>query len=132
MPYASSIQLVNDANGTAYAFLADNGSLWQCQWNAEAERWDKGTIVPGAEGGEGLAALYVKELWPNGQSSGAGGGASSNPGIVLAYRVGQGSGAEIYASFGLWGSDGQLSWAAPIALTSDGAEDQQFSLGPGG
>ncbi|MFN9923979.1 MAG: hypothetical protein ACK55H_08130 [Cyanobacteriota bacterium] len=132
MPYSSNIQVVNDANGTAYAFLADNGLLWQCQWNAEAQRWDKGQIVPGAQGGEGLAALYVKDFWPNGQPSGAGGGAGTNPGIVLAYRVGRGSGAEIHASFGTWGSDGQLSWAAPIALTDDEAEEQQFSLGDGG
>ncbi|MFN7229827.1 MAG: hypothetical protein ACK5UG_12285, partial [Synechococcaceae cyanobacterium] len=45
MPYSSSIQIVNDANGTAHAFLADNGNLWHCQWNAEAQRWDKGSIV---------------------------------------------------------------------------------------
>lgn len=31
VPYSSDIQIVNDANGTAYAFLADNGLIWQCQ-----------------------------------------------------------------------------------------------------
>jgi hypothetical protein len=41
MPYASSIQVINDANGTAYAFLVNDGLLWQCQWNPEAQRWDK-------------------------------------------------------------------------------------------
>ena len=30
LPYASHIQVVNDPNGTAYAFLADNGAIWQC------------------------------------------------------------------------------------------------------
>ena len=57
MPYASSIQIVNDANGAAHAFLADNGAILQGQWNAEAQRWDQGQLVPQAFGGEKLQAL---------------------------------------------------------------------------
>lgn len=90
MPYASSIQVVNDANGTAYAFLADNGLIWQCQWNGAAQRWDKGQAVPGAVGGEKLQALALDNLWPT-ESGGSSGNATTgnNPGIVLAYRVGR-------------------------------------------
>jgi len=87
MPYASGIQLINDANGAAYAFLADNGLIWQCQWDAEAQRWDKGQVIPDAQGGEKLQALYVDDLWPNGKTGGSGQGSTTNPGIVLAYRV---------------------------------------------
>ena len=108
MPYASHIQLVNDANGTAYAFLADNGAIWQCQWDPQAQLWAKGQLVQLAFGGEKLQALYLSNLWPAG-SSGAD-SAGSTPGIVLAYRVGEGAGAEVYASFGQWGSDGLLGW----------------------
>ena len=126
MPYASSIQVVNDANGTAYAFLADNGAIWQCQWDAQAQLWAKGQLVPLAFGGEKLQALYLSNLWPAG-SSGAD-SAGSTPGIVLAYRVGEGAGAEVYASFGQWGSDGLLGWSQPQQLTDDQVEDQAFSL----
>ena len=45
MAYASSIQTFNDANGTAYAFLESDGLLWQCQWNPQAERWDKAKVM---------------------------------------------------------------------------------------
>jgi hypothetical protein len=135
LPYASSIQVVNDANGTAYAFLADNGLIWQCQWNGEAQRWDKGQAVPGAVGGEKLQALVLDNLWPT-ESGGSSGDATTgnNPGIVLAYRVGEGSSAEIVASLGQWGSDGQLGWSTPVQLTDDQVEDQAFSLmeGKGG
>jgi hypothetical protein len=31
LPYSSDIQIVNDANGAAYAFLADDGLLFACQ-----------------------------------------------------------------------------------------------------
>ena len=124
MPTASSIQVVNDANGTAYAFLADNGSLWQCQWNAQAQRWDRGQIVPGAYGGEQMQALVLEDLWPT-ESQGISG---SKPGIVLAYRVGEGANAEVVASFGQWGGDGQLRWTVPVALTDDQVEDQAFAL----
>ena len=132
MPYASSIQVINDANGTAYAFLADNGLIWQCQWNGEAQRWDKGQAVPGAVGGEKLQALVLDNLWPT-ESGGSSGNATTgnNPGIVLAYRVGEGSSAEIVASFGQWGSDGQLGWSAPVQLTDDQVEEQAFSLTQG-
>ena len=126
MPYDSAIQLINDANGTTYAFLADNGAIWQCQWNAQAQRWEQGQVIPQAFGGLEPQVLYLPDLWPNGQSQGN----TSNAGLVLAYRLGEGSNAEIYASFGAWGSDGQLGWSAPVALTSDGAEDQQFALVP--
>jgi hypothetical protein len=126
MPYDSAIQLINDANGTTYAFLADNGAIWQCQWNAQAQRWEQGQVIPQAFGGLDPQVLYLPDLWPNGQSQGN----TSNAGLVLAYRLGEGSNAEIYASFGAWGRDGQLGWSAPVALTSDGAEDQQFALVP--
>ena len=122
MPYSSSIQLVNDANGTAYGFLADNGIVWQCQWDAEAQRWEQGAAVPGAQGGTALNAIYIDELWPNSS------GGKGNAGIVLAYKVGQGNGAEIFASFGVWNSNGELEWSTPTALTNDQEEDQQFSL----
>ncbi len=130
MAYSSGIQLINDANGTTYAFLSDNAAIWQCQWNAQAQRWEQGQEVPQAFGGTDPQVLYLTDLWPNGQSSSSGEGSSSNAGIVLAYRMGQGSSAEIYASFGAWGGDGQLIWSAPVALTNDGAEDQQFALVP--
>uniref|UniRef100_UPI003137E965 hypothetical protein n=1 Tax=Synechococcus sp. UW140 TaxID=368503 RepID=UPI003137E965 len=124
MPYASSIQIVNDANGAAHAFLADNGAILQGQWNAEAQRWDQGQLVPQAFGGEKLQALYLDNLWPTDIENESG----FNPGIVLAYRVGSGNGAEIYASFGQWGGDGELSWSAPVQLTDDQVDDQAFSL----
>jgi len=126
MPYSSAIQLINDANGTSYAFLPDNGAIWQCQWNAQAQRWEQGQVIPQAFGGMDPQVLYLPDLWPNGQSQGN----SSNAGFVLAYRLGAGSSAEIYASFGAWDADGQLNWSAPAALTNDGAEDQQFALVP--
>ena len=125
MPYSSSIQVINDANGTAYAFLADNGAIWQCQWNAAAQRWDQGAVVPGSFGSDKLQALYVSNLWPTANTNGT---ASSQPGIVLAYRVGVGNGAEVFGSFGGWGSDGRIDWSAPVALTDDQVEDQAFAL----
>ena len=128
MPYSSGIQIINDTNGASYAFLSDNGLIWQCEWNSQAVRWDKGQVVPGAEGGEDLAVLYVDNLWPNGQTGDAGQGSSTNSGLVLAYRVGEGSGTEIHASFGSWDSQGQLNWSAPASLTNDNAKDQAFAL----
>ena len=128
MPYSSGIQIINDSNGASYAFLSDNGLIWQCEWNSQAVRWDKGQVVPGAEEGEDLAVLYVDNLWPNGQTGDAGQGSSTNSGLVLAYRVGEGSGTEIHASFGSWDSQGQLNWSAPASLTNDNAKDQAFAL----
>jgi hypothetical protein len=130
MPYDSGIQLVNDANGASYAFLSDNAAIWQCVWNAQAQRWQQGQVVPQAFGGTDPRVLYLPDLWPNGESSSPGEGSTSNAGLVLAYRLGEGSSAEIYASFGAWGGDGQLIWSAPVALTNDGAEDQEFALVP--
>ena len=129
MPYASTIQVVNDANGAAYAFLADNGSLWQCQWNAQAERWDQGQVVPGAYGARDLQALVVSDLWPTAGSNGAVPG--NTPGVVLAYRLGSGASAQVMASFGAWNSDGSLRWSEAVALSGDQGEDQAFSLGTG-
>jgi hypothetical protein len=126
MPYSSSIQLVNDANGTAYAFLVEDGAIWQCQWNSEAQRWDKGQIVPGAFGGEKLQALYLENLWPTADSSGNNPG--NAPGLVLAYRVGEGSDSQVLASFAGWSSDGELKWSAPAALSAWGVEVQAFAL----
>ena len=129
MPYASSIQTINDANGTAYAFLEDNGLLWQCQWNAEAQRWDQGQVVPGAFGGDKLQALYLDNLWPTSDSSGSNLGTA--PAVVLAWRVGDGSSSQVLATFGRWDSDGQLQWSAPEVLSAPGVEVQQFALVPG-
>lgn len=129
MPYASTIQVVNDANGAAYAFLADNGSLWQCQWNTQAQRWDQGQVVPGAYGARDLQALVVSDLWP---TSGSNGPVPGNvPGVVLAYRLGSGASAQVVASFGAWNSDGSLRWSEAVALSGDQGEDQAFSLGTG-
>jgi hypothetical protein len=126
MPYASSIQTLNDANGQAYAFLEDGGLLWQCQWNPQAQRWDKAQVVPGAYGGEKLQALLVDNLWP---TSGTTGGQKGNtPGIVLAYRVGEGDGAAVVATLGRWGSDGQLSWSEPLQLSDSGAATEEIAL----
>lgn len=98
-------------------------------WNGEAQRWDKGQAVPGAVGGEKLQALVLDNLWPA-ESGGSSGNATTGntAGIVLAYRVGEGSSAEIVASLGQWGSDGQLGWSAPVQLTDDQVEDQAFSM----
>lgn len=126
MPYASSIQFVTDANGTAHAFLEDDGFLWQCQWNAEAQRWDKGQVVPMAYGGEQLQALLVEDLFPT--SGNTGDQQGNTPGIVLAYRAGKGSEAQIYGSFGQWGSDGELQWSAPLALTNSALAKEDFNL----
>ena len=121
MPYASHIQVVNDPNGTAYAFLADNGAIWQCQWDAQAGSWQQGQVVPQAFGGEKLQALYLDDLRPTATTV-------ANPGIVLAYRLGEGSSAEIWASFGTWGGDGELDWSQAVQLTKDQVDDQDFAL----
>ena len=131
MPYTSSIQTLNDANGSAYAFLEDNGLLWQCQWNPQAQCWDKAQVVPGSDGGEKLQALLVDNLWP---TSGRSGGQQGNntPGIVLAYRVGEGDGAAVYATLGRWGSDGQLSWSEPLKLSDSGTAIEEIALAANG
>ena len=126
MPYASSIQVVNDANGVAHGFLADNGAIWHCQWDPQAQVWNQGQLVPQAFGGEKLQALYLDQLWP--PSSGNPEGLS--PGIVLAYRIGEGRSAEIFASFGQWGSNGELGWSLPLQLTQDQLDEVAFSLVP--
>lgn len=126
MPYASSIQVVNDANGTAHAFLENDGLLWQCQWNPEAQRWDKGQVVPGAYGGEKLQVLLVDNLWRSSGTTGTTGG--NTPGIVLAYRVGEGDAAMVQPTLGGWGSDGQLSWSEPLQLVGSGSAIEQIHL----
>jgi hypothetical protein len=130
MPYASSIQTINDANGTAYGFLEVDGLLWQCQWNPQAQRWDRGTIVPGAYGGEKLQALLVDDLWPSDSNS-------TNPpvyapGVVLAYTLGEGESAMVYATLGQWGSDGQLSWSEPLLLAESGSVVEGIALAASG
>ncbi|QVL53950.1 MAG: hypothetical protein KFB97_06410 [Cyanobium sp. M30B3] len=130
MPYSGSIQIVNDANGAAYAFLADNGLIWQCVWNAQAERWDKGQVVPGAEGGRELQALVLDDLWPTSGVSGAQQG--NSPGIVLAYRVGSGSNSKVVASLAGWGSDGALGWSEAVSLSNEQGNDEAFALVNGG
>ena len=128
MPYSSDIQIVNDANGAAHAFLADNGLLFACQWNAQAQRWDQGEVVPGSEGARDLQALVVDDLWP---SSGATGAVPGNAqGIVLAYRIGNGASSQVVASFGSWGSDGTLSWTQALPLSSQQGDDEAFALVP--
>ena len=129
MPTSSQIQLVNDANGASYAFLADNGALWQCQWNPQSGQWDKGVQIPEVYGAVKLQALYLERLIPSADSSADGGGRPANPGIVLAYRLGEGSGAEVYASFGGWNSEGTLSWSTPVQLTANQLEEKEFALG---
>ncbi|MCP9787932.1 FG-GAP repeat protein [Cyanobium sp. Maggiore-St4-Cus] len=130
MPYSSNIQVVNDANGTAHAFLLEDGAIWQGVWNAEAARWDKGTIVPGAFGGETLQALVLPRFWTTANNGGTA-ATAWDPALVLAYRVGQGSGAEIQASFGRWAAQGQLTWTAPVRLTDDQSGDRRFTLSAG-
>ncbi len=127
---SSSIQVVNDANGTAHAFLLEEGRIWQGVWNAEAARWDKGTIVPGAFGGETLQALLLPKFWTTANNGGST-ATAWDPALVLAYRVGQGSGSEIQASFGRWDAQGQLTWTAPVQLTDDQSGDRQFALSAG-
>ena len=128
MPYSSDIQIVNDANGGAHAFLADDGLLFACQWNAQAQRWDKGQVVPGSEGARGLQALVVDDLWPSSGSSGTVPGNAQ--GIVLAYRIGEGSSSQVVASFGAWGSDGSLGWTQAQPLSSQQGSDEAFALVP--
>ena len=131
MPYASNIQTINDANGTASGFLEVDGLLWQCQWNPQAPRWDRGTIVPGAYGGEKLQALLVDDLWPSDSIS-------TNPppvyapGVVLAYTLGEGEAAMVYATLGQWGSDGQLSWSEPLLLAENGSVVEAIALAASG
>jgi hypothetical protein len=126
MAYSSSIQTVNDANGSTYAFLEDNGYLWQCQWNPEAQRWDKGQVVPGAYGGENLQAALVANLWP---TSGIKGDQQGNTaGIVLAYRIGKGEAAKVYGTLGRWGSNGELEWQAPLLLSGSGTVIEAIAL----
>ena len=128
MPYSSQIQIVNDANGIAHAFLADNGLVWECQWNAEAQRWDQGQVVPGAYGARDLQALVVDDLWPSSGSSGAVPGNAQ--GIVLAYRLGSGASSQVVASFGAWSSDGSLKWSEAVPLSNTQGDDEAFALVP--
>ena len=127
MPYASNLQLVNDANGTAHAFLVEDGAIWQCQWNSEAQRWDKGTIVPDAFGGEKVQALVLPRFWTTANNGGTT-PTTWDPGLVLAYRVGQGAEAGISASFGRWNEAGQLVWTAPVRLSQEQSGAGEFSL----
>lgn len=70
MPHPGPIQIINDANATTYALLADNGLIWLCEWNAQAERWDKVQPVPGADGGRELQVLVMEKLRSTGGVSG--------------------------------------------------------------
>lgn len=128
MAYSSSVQVVNDANGFAYAFLSDNGQVWQCQWNPQAGQWEKAQVVPGASGGMKVAALFHPDLWNYKVDDDT----ATAPGIVLAYRVGSGKAAEVFTSLGQWNGQGDLTWSTPVQLTSDQADDQAFSLLEGG
>ncbi len=126
MAYASRIQTVTDANGTVHAFLENDGLLWQCEWNAQAQRWDQAQVVPGAYGGEKLQVLLVEDLWPT--SGKDGNQAGNTPGIVLAYRIGSGEAAQVYATLGQWGSDGELSWNEPLLLSDSGTVTEAIGL----
>lgn len=70
MPHPGPIQIINDANATTYALLADNGLIWLCEWNAQAERWDKVQPVPEADGGRELQVLVMEKLRSTGGVSG--------------------------------------------------------------
>jgi hypothetical protein len=84
MSYLSNIPIVNDANGTAYAVLADNGVLWQGQWKSEANRRDTGQVVSGSFGGQKRKAITLGNLWPTGRGGGA--HAGRNGGLALAVQ----------------------------------------------
>jgi hypothetical protein len=75
-------------------------------------------------GAGGAAGLYLDDLRPTGPKATT----IANPGIVLAYRLGEGSSAEIWASFGTWGGDGELGWSQAVQLTKDQVDDQDFAL----
>ena len=128
MPYSSSIQVINDANGTAYGFLANDGQLLQCRWDSQAERWVEAQAVPGAVGGNAVQATYLDNLWANEQGGSDASGQSWDPGIVLLYRKGQDSQAEIHAVFGGWNDNGELQWSQEVQLTDDTVNDKEFSL----
>lgn len=128
MPYSSSIQVVNDANGTAYGFFANDGQLLQCRWDSQAERWVDAQAVPGALGSNTLQATYLGNLWANETGGSDANGQSWDPGIVLLYRKGQDSQAEIYAVFGGWDDNGELQWSQEVQLTDDTVNDKEFSL----
>jgi len=125
---ASSIQVVNDANGTAYGFLANDGQLLQCQWDSQAGRWVGAQAVPGAVGGNAVQATYLDNLWANEAGGSNAQGQSWDPGIVLLYRKGQDSQAEIYGVFGGWDDNGDLQWSQAVQLTDDTVNDKEFSL----
>ncbi len=128
MATASSIQVVNDANGTAYGFLANDGQLLQCQWDSQAGRWVAAQTVPGAVGGNAVQATYLDNLWANEAGGSDAQGQSWDPGIVLLYRKGQDSQAEIYGVFGGWDDNGDLQWSQAVQLTDDTVNDKEFSL----
>ena len=128
MATASSIQVVNDANGTAYGFLANDGQLLQCQWDSQAGRWVGAQAVPGAVGGNAVQATYLDNLWANEAGGSNAQGQSWDPGIVLLYRKGQDSQAEIYGVFGGWDDNGDLQWSQAVQLTDDTVNDKEFSL----
>ncbi|MEI7666082.1 MAG: hypothetical protein WCI65_08550 [Synechococcaceae cyanobacterium ELA263] len=128
MATASSIEVVNDANGTAYGFLVNDGQLIQCHWDSQAERWVEAQLVPGALGGNAVQATYLDNLWDNKPGGSSASGQSWDPGIVLLYRKGQDSQAEIYAVFGGWNENGELQWSQEVQLTDDTVNDKEFSL----
>ena len=103
--------------------------IWQCQWDAEAQRWEQANEIPNSQGGEFVNTLYVNDLWRNTKEDSNGNIISTTePGIVLAYRAGEGTGSEIYAVFGAWNGQGELEWSDPTQLTNDIEEDKEFSL----
>ena len=120
---ATLSQLI-DGNGWSHSFLIENGAILHSLWNAQAQTWDSAQLLPAIDGVSALQVLLVPSLWPTDSNGHLG----SKPGIVVAYRVGLGSSALIYASFGQWGSDGQLGWSQPLALNPEQPGSASFSL----
>ena len=85
--------------------------------------------MPGAFGARDLQVLVVDDLWPSSRTPGADPG--NAPGVVLAYRIGEGSSSQVVASFGAWNSDGGLSWAEPVVVSSGQGENEAFGLARG-
>jgi hypothetical protein len=125
MSVTSQLQILNDANGHTHGFLIDQGNLWHCQWNPQAQEWQRTQVLPGVSGADQLQALHVPDLWPTTSNGQAG----SKPGLVLVYRTGLGATAQLRASLAQWDSQGQLAWSMPVTLNTEApGQVQTFRL----